>query len=82
MHSIFYRAPDPVKSCRCLASQENSIPFLLQVVKILKGEDGPLEWKQNSVSGRALLLDACDLDDYSCTAYLNDLDRHMKLVLE
>lgn len=55
---------------------------LLQVVKILKGEDAVLEWKQNSLSGRALLLDACDLEDYSCAAYLNDLNRHMELALE
>lgn len=53
-----------------------------QVVQLLRGEKEPTEVKQKSMGGRALLLDACDLDDYSCTTYLKDLNRHMELVME
>ncbi|PKI62552.1 hypothetical protein CRG98_017073 [Punica granatum] len=66
----------------CIQHLSTMRPDMNRVLKILKGEDGHLEWKQSSVSSRALLLDACDLEDYSCTAYLNDLNRHMQLVLE
>lgn len=38
--------------------------------------------KQKSMGGRALMLDACDLDDYTSTTYLKDLNRHMELVME
>lgn len=57
-------------------------PDMKKVVQMLKGEDGAQEWKQKSVSGRALLLDACDLEDYSCTTYLKDLNRHMQLLMQ
>ncbi|KAF8018519.1 hypothetical protein BT93_H3411 [Corymbia citriodora subsp. variegata] len=57
-------------------------PDMEKVVQMLKGEDGAQEWKQKSVSGRALLLDACDLEDYSCTTYLKDLHRHMQLLMQ
>ncbi|KAK4778222.1 hypothetical protein SAY87_018409 [Trapa incisa] len=66
----------------CVHQLSTVRPDMNTVVRILKGEDGTLDWKHKSMSGRALLLDACDLDDYSCTTYLNDLDKHMKLVLE
>ena len=55
----------------------------MQVVKLLRGEaGGPTELKQKSMEGRAIILDACDLEDYTCSNYLNDLNRHMKLVLD
>ncbi|KAI3426741.1 Protein kinase domain-containing protein, partial [Psidium guajava] len=57
-------------------------PDMKKVVQMLKGEDTAQEWKQKSASGRALLLDASDLEDYSCTAYLKDLNRHMQLLME
>ncbi|KAK4772036.1 hypothetical protein SAY86_013811 [Trapa natans] len=68
----------------CIHHLSTMRPDMNRVVKILKGEDALLEWKQSSLSGRALLLDAYDddLEDYSCTAYLNDLNRHMQLALE
>lgn len=55
---------------------------VIQVVQMLKGEKVAVEWKHKSASGRALLLDACDAEDYSSTTYLKDLNRHMQLVLE
>lgn len=55
---------------------------LLQVAQLLRGEKEPLDVKQKSIGGRALILDACDADEYSSTAYLKDLNRHMELVME
>ncbi|KAK9285692.1 hypothetical protein L1049_024891 [Liquidambar formosana] len=57
-------------------------PHMNRVVQLLKGEVGTVELKQKSFGGRALLLDACDLEDYTSSCYLNDLNRHMQLVLE
>ncbi|XP_056168408.1 receptor-like cytosolic serine/threonine-protein kinase RBK1 [Syzygium oleosum] len=66
----------------CVQCISTMRPDMKKVVQMLKGEDGAKEWKQKSVSGRALLLDACDLEDYSCTTYLKDLNRHMQLLME
>ncbi|XP_048133359.1 receptor-like cytosolic serine/threonine-protein kinase RBK1 isoform X2 [Rhodamnia argentea] len=66
----------------CVHWMSTMRPDMKKVVQMLQGEDGSQEWKQKSVSGRALLLDACDLEDYSCTTYLEDLNRHMQLLLE
>lgn len=55
--------------------------MFVQVVQLLKGENG-VDMKQKSMGGRALLLDACDLEDYTSTTYLKDLNRHMQLVME
>ncbi|KAI4330197.1 hypothetical protein MLD38_028499 [Melastoma candidum] len=57
-------------------------PDMNRVVQMLKGENVAVEWKHKSVSGRALLLDACDVEDYTSSTYLEDLNRHMRLALE
>lgn len=56
----------------------------MQVVQILRAESSSAqtELKQKSLGGKAIIVDACDLEDYTCTNYLNDLNRHMQLVLE
>lgn len=54
----------------------------VQVVKLLRGENEAVDIKQKSMGMRALLWDACDLEDYSSTMYLKDLNRHMELVME
>lgn len=46
----------------------NSLP-ILQVVKMLKSEDGPVEIHQISC-GRKVIFDGCDLKDSGCTNYL------------
>ncbi|XP_030528339.1 receptor-like cytosolic serine/threonine-protein kinase RBK1 isoform X2 [Rhodamnia argentea] len=66
----------------CIHHLSTMRPNMNQVVKILTGEDGVAEWRRKSVSGRMLLLSACDAEDYSCSTYLDDLNRHMQLVLE
>ncbi|KAH9605988.1 hypothetical protein KSS87_012270 [Heliosperma pusillum] len=48
-----------------------------------KGEGGAFDlMRQESIAPRSILLDACDLEDYTCSNYLQDLNRHMELVME
>lgn len=68
----------------------------LQVVQLLKGDNG-LDMKQKSMGERTLHVDACDMEDYASrtldmeacdvedytsTTYLNELNRHMQLLME
>ncbi|XP_027074558.1 receptor-like cytosolic serine/threonine-protein kinase RBK1 isoform X1 [Coffea arabica] len=66
----------------CIHHLPSLRPSMKRVVQLLKGEKEALEVKQKSMGGRALLLDACDLEEYSCTTYLKDLNRHMELLME
>uniref|UniRef100_A0A5B7AD11 non-specific serine/threonine protein kinase n=1 Tax=Davidia involucrata TaxID=16924 RepID=A0A5B7AD11_DAVIN len=66
----------------CIHHSPSMRPNMNRVVQLLRGENGTLDVKQKSMGGRALILDACDLEDYTCTSYLNDLNRHMQLVME
>lgn len=52
-------------------------------MKILEGEDPNGEQlKQKSTQVRSHVLDACDLEDYTCSNYLSDLNRHRELVMD
>ncbi|KAK9062102.1 hypothetical protein SSX86_019287 [Deinandra increscens subsp. villosa] len=64
----------------CIHHLPHIRPTMKQVIQMLKGERS--EPKHRTGGGRAMLLDACDLDDYSSTTYLKDLHRHMELVME
>ncbi|KAF3439194.1 hypothetical protein FNV43_RR17469 [Rhamnella rubrinervis] len=66
----------------CIHHQSTKRPFMNRVVRLLKDEDGPVELKQKSTAVRSLILDACDLEDYTCSSYLSDLHRHRQLVME
>ncbi|KAA8530749.1 hypothetical protein F0562_005483 [Nyssa sinensis] len=66
----------------CIDHLPSTRPNMNQVVQLLRGEDGTVDVKQKSLGGRALILDDCDLEDYTSTSYLNDLNRHMQLVME
>lgn len=66
----------------CIHHLPNMRPNMKRAVQLLKGENVPIDMKQKSTGGRALMLDACDLEDYSSTTYLKDLNRHMQLVME
>lgn len=67
----------------CIHHSSTLRPPMNRVVQLLKGEgEKSLDLKQQSIGGRALLLDACDLEDYTSSSYLNDLTRHRQLVLE
>lgn len=55
----------------------------IQVVQLLRGENNPvMDLKQQSLGGNSLLFDSCDLEGYTTTTYLKDLNRHMELVME
>lgn len=56
----------------------------MQVVQLLRGEDGKAEpmGKEHRPIVLKALLDVCDLEDYTCSRYLSDLNRHRKLALE
>ncbi|ESW28459.1 hypothetical protein PHAVU_003G288300 [Phaseolus vulgaris] len=66
----------------CIHHMSSKRPYMDQVVQLLKGEEVPIELNQNSPSPRSLLVDACDLEDYTCSNYLNDLNRHRQLLME
>ncbi|KAM5577029.1 receptor-like cytosolic serine/threonine-protein kinase RBK1 [Rosa sericea] len=81
---------DPVEMKRamsaatmCIRHQSTKRPYMTRVVKVLEGEDGLGEQlKQKSTQVRSLVLDACDLEDYTCSNYLSDLTRHRQLVMD
>ncbi|XP_059437536.1 receptor-like cytosolic serine/threonine-protein kinase RBK1 isoform X1 [Corylus avellana] len=68
----------------CIHHLPGMRPQMNRVVQLLKAEGGPLEQNQKSLStaSRSLLFNACDLEDYTCSNYLNDLNRHRQLVME
>lgn len=72
-----------VTAAMCVHHSASKRPFMNRVVQMLKGEEGPVEVKpQKSMAPRSLMLDACDLEDYTCSNYLNDLNRHRQLIME
>ncbi|KAF5749731.1 receptor-like cytosolic serine/threonine-protein kinase RBK1 isoform X1 [Tripterygium wilfordii] len=66
----------------CIHHLPSMRPPMNRVLQVLKGEDAATEFKQKTNAGKQILLDACDIQDYTCTTYLNDLNRHMQLVME
>ncbi|KAL5556571.1 hypothetical protein UlMin_038807 [Ulmus minor] len=66
----------------CIDHQSSKRPYMTRVVQLLKGEDKLLELKPKLTAVRSVILDACDLEDYSCSSYLSDLNRHRQLVME
>ncbi|KAL1365484.1 receptor-like cytosolic serine/threonine-protein kinase RBK1 [Arachis duranensis] len=66
----------------CVHHKPSMRPYMNKVVKLLKGEEVAVEITQKTKSPRSLLLDACDLEDYTCSNYLNDLNRHKQLIME
>lgn len=58
---------------------------LLQVVQILRGDEGSLELAkqcQNHVLQRTYSEELLDADEYNSTKYLNDMNRQMQIELE
>ncbi|CAO2830335.1 unnamed protein product [Amaranthus hypochondriacus] len=68
----------------CIHHTPTKRPYMNEVVELLRGERGMVveEIKQKSIAPRSIMLDACDLEDYTNTNYLQDLDRHKELVME
>ncbi|XP_052195824.1 receptor-like cytosolic serine/threonine-protein kinase RBK1 [Diospyros lotus] len=66
----------------CLHHLPSHRPDMTRVVQLLREEGGQRELRQDSIGGRALIVEACDMEGYTSTSYINDLHRHMELVLE
>ncbi|XP_065873056.1 receptor-like cytosolic serine/threonine-protein kinase RBK1 [Euphorbia lathyris] len=80
---------DPVELKRALLTASVCIqhlpsmrPHMDGVVKLLKGAELPSELRQSSKAGRTMILDACEMQDYTCSSYMDDLNRHMQLVMD
>ncbi|KAI4328124.1 hypothetical protein L6164_020506 [Bauhinia variegata] len=71
-----------VTASMCVRHLASKRPYMNEVVQLLKDEAKPADLKQKSQASRSLLLDACDLEDYTCSNYLNEIDRHRQLVME
>ncbi|KAK8702943.1 hypothetical protein V6N13_021277 [Hibiscus sabdariffa] len=66
----------------CISHLATMRPTMAEVVKLLKEEDGPVDFHQVSSGRKAVIVDGCDLKDYNCNNYIDDLNRHKQLVLE
>lgn len=66
----------------CIHHLPSSRPNMVRVAQLLKAEAGPLEPIKKATGARSLLFNACDMEDYTSTNYLNDLNRHRQLVME
>ncbi|KAK8510473.1 hypothetical protein V6N13_026662 [Hibiscus sabdariffa] len=66
----------------CINHTASMRPSMIRVVELLKNEESPVECDQKSRCGKTPIADCFDLQDYSRTSYLNDLNRHMQLVME
>ncbi|XP_022740999.1 receptor-like cytosolic serine/threonine-protein kinase RBK1 [Durio zibethinus] len=66
----------------CINHLASMRPSMIRVTELLKNEDGLAEFQQKTFGGKAVIVDGCDLQDYTRTSYLNDLNRHMQLVME
>ncbi|CAI9282338.1 unnamed protein product [Lactuca saligna] len=65
----------------CIHHMPEKRPNMKRVVQILKGDSTIMDLRQKTFDGRAMILDACDLEGYTSTTYLNDLNRHQELVM-
>lgn len=65
----------------CIHHMPEKRPNMKRVVQILKGDSTIMDLRQKTFDGRAMILDACDLEGYTSTTYLNDLNRHRELVM-
>ncbi|PWA69460.1 ROP binding protein kinases 1 [Artemisia annua] len=70
-----------VVASSCIHHTPDMRPNMKRVVQMLKGESASMEMRQNTFDGRAMILDACDLEGYTSTTYLKDLNRHKELVM-
>lgn len=61
----------------CIHHSSSKRPFMKQVAQLLKGEEAIIDSNSKSV-----MIEACDLEDYTCSNYLKDLNRHRELIME
>ncbi|GMI99435.1 ROP binding protein kinases 1 [Hibiscus trionum] len=66
----------------CINHTAGMRPSMIRVVELLKNEESPVECDHKSGGGKTVIADCFDMQDYTRTSYLNDLNRHMQLVME
>ncbi|KAL8167643.1 hypothetical protein V2J09_009142 [Rumex salicifolius] len=71
-----------VTATMCIHHEPSCRPQMNRVVEVLRGEGRPMDMKQRPIQPRTMLIDACDLEDYTCSNYLKDLNRHRELLME
>nr|XP_043617515.1 receptor-like cytosolic serine/threonine-protein kinase RBK1 [Erigeron canadensis] len=70
-----------VVASSCIHHMPDMRPNMKRVVQMLKGEGTTVELRQNTFDGRSIIVDECDLEGYTSTTYLKDLNRHRELVM-
>lgn len=66
----------------CIHHLSTMRPSMNWVARLLRCEEGTLEFVGREPRRRPPIFDACDSEDYTCSRYLNDLHRHKQLALE
>lgn len=70
----------------CIHHLSTARPTMNSVVSLLRGEKESLDMigrvKKLNMSKPTPLFDAGDMEDYTCSRYLNDLNRHKQLAME
>ncbi|XP_076933794.1 receptor-like cytosolic serine/threonine-protein kinase RBK1 [Bidens hawaiensis] len=66
----------------CIHHTPDMRPNMKRVVQILTGEGAAMELRQNTFDGKSIILEGCDLEGYTSTTYLQDLNRHRQLIME
>ncbi|KAI3725692.1 hypothetical protein L1987_65484 [Smallanthus sonchifolius] len=66
----------------CIHRMPDMRPHMKRVVQILTGESTTMDLRQNTFDGRSIVLDGCDLEGYTSSTYLKDLNRHRQLIME
>jgi len=54
----------------------------VQLVQLLRGEEGPDELQQKPGERAEVSVNACDVQDHTSSSYLNELTRHRQLLME
>ncbi|KAK9109060.1 hypothetical protein Sjap_017120 [Stephania japonica] len=60
-------------------------PHMKRVIQLLMGKDGSTEntgIEDESLVAKTVILGSCELEDYTSSKYLHDLNRHRQLALE
>ncbi|KAA3464134.1 receptor-like cytosolic serine/threonine-protein kinase RBK1 isoform X1 [Gossypium australe] len=71
-----------ITASMCINHSASKRPTMIRVVELLKNKESPVEGELKYCGERGIIADSLDLQDYSRTSYLNDLNRHKQLVME
>ncbi|XP_044461064.1 receptor-like cytosolic serine/threonine-protein kinase RBK1 [Mangifera indica] len=66
----------------CIHHMSANRPHMNRVALMLRGEDEAAELKPKLSSRRSVVFEGSDMQDHTCASYLNEINRHMQLVME